>query len=118
MPAQPAATALLVFSKQAGAEVLFASDSVKSVRANAVVGAFEPAEALIRLLADTGLSASRSANGKWLVIASSALTTMTTTAPAPISGPIPVTTEAPTVGARRMANPDERTVQMEVVQVT
>ncbi len=67
IPAQPASSALVTFSKLTGAEVLFAADKVEGIRANAVTGALEPGEALARLLAETGLVASQRAPGKWVI---------------------------------------------------
>ena len=70
LPAQAAGVALLAYSTQAGAGVLFASGQVAGIRTNAVIGLHEPAEAMMRLLADTGLAAARSASGKWIITAS------------------------------------------------
>src|SRR3954463_5853082 len=112
IPSQPASTALLAFSRQAAAEVLFASDTVKSVRANTVVGSFEPAEALIRLLADTGLSASRSGNGKWLVITSSASPTVAVASAPAVSS----MTAEPVIPQRRATSNDDHPLQMEAME--
>ncbi|MFO1451275.1 MAG: TonB-dependent receptor [Opitutaceae bacterium] len=49
------------FSEQSGHQVLFPTDLVKNVRTNAVRGTLTAREALERLLADTGLSASQDA---------------------------------------------------------
>ncbi len=59
---------MLGFSRQASTEVLFASDQIAGVRTNAVVGRYEPAAAKMRLLADTGLAATRIASGKWIIM--------------------------------------------------
>lgn len=67
VPAQPAAAALLEFSRQSGVEVLFPSDELRGVTAAAVHGPLEPETALTRLLADTGFSARRSRAGKFVV---------------------------------------------------
>jgi iron complex outermembrane receptor protein len=67
LPAQPAADALLAFSRQAGVEVLFSFDELKTVQSTAVAGQFEPDEALRRLLRDTGFAARRSFTGKYVV---------------------------------------------------
>jgi len=69
LPAQPAASALLAFSKQAGVEVLFSYDELRKVRSNAVVGEFEPEAALAELLRGTGFAATRHGDGKFLVAA-------------------------------------------------
>jgi iron complex outermembrane receptor protein len=67
LPAQPAADALLAFSKQAGVEVLFSYDRLAKVTSPAVAGRFEPDEALVRLLEDTGFTARRNGRGKFTV---------------------------------------------------
>ncbi len=68
LPAQPAAGALAAFIRQSGEDVLFVSDGVKDVRTGAVVGAYEPAEALKLLLAGTPLVATPSGAGRWTVV--------------------------------------------------
>lgn len=67
LPAQPAAAALVAFAKQAGVEVLFSFDDLKQVPARAVVGTFEPKDALDVLLRGTGFVATRNAAGKFVV---------------------------------------------------
>lgn len=67
LPAQDAAAALLEFSRQAQAEVLFSFDQLRAVQSAAVAGELEPAEALDRLLAGTGFSARRTGRGKFVV---------------------------------------------------
>lgn len=67
LPAQPAATALLAFAKQAGVEVLFSYDDLKKVQSTSVVGFFEPDTALALLLRGTGFAATPKAPGKFLV---------------------------------------------------
>ncbi len=67
LPAQPAAEALLSYSKQAGVEVLFSFDELLQVRSTAVIGRYEPEPALARLLLDTGFTARRNGRGKFLV---------------------------------------------------
>lgn len=68
LPAQSAAAALLAFSQQTGIEVLFSSDELRRVPAPAVNGAYEPADALNRLLKDTGYAARRQRTGKFVVV--------------------------------------------------
>jgi len=63
---QPAAQALLEFSQQAHVEVLFAFDDLAKVQSTALNGAFEPEEALSRLLRGTGFYARRN-RGKYVV---------------------------------------------------
>ena len=67
LPAQPAGHAVLAFSQQAQAEVLFSSDDLRTVQAAAVSGPHEPAEALALLLAPTGYAARRNLRGKFVV---------------------------------------------------
>lgn len=67
VPAQPAAAALLEFSRQSGVEVLFPYDELRKVPAAAVVGEYEPAAALTLLLRDTGFAARRNELGKFVV---------------------------------------------------
>jgi iron complex outermembrane receptor protein len=67
LPAQPAAEALLVFSRQAKVEVLFSFDELRTVQSTAVLGRFEPGDALVHLLKDTGYTASRNGRGKFVI---------------------------------------------------
>lgn len=67
LPAQPATEALLEFSRQAGLDVLYSFDDLQAVRSNAVEGAFEPDDALARLLAGTGFAARRYSGGQYVV---------------------------------------------------
>lgn len=68
VPEQPASSALMMFAKQAGVEVLFSFDELKKVQANAVAGAHEPEEAIALLLRGTGFKATRNAMGKFVVV--------------------------------------------------
>jgi len=67
IPAQPAPAALMEFSRQARVEVVFSADDLKSIRANEVVGEFEPEAALGLLLKDTGFNSRRNGGGKFVV---------------------------------------------------
>lgn len=58
VPAQDLGTALTVFARISGREVLVASEIVAGKRSAALSGEYEAAVALTRLLADTGLTAS------------------------------------------------------------
>lgn len=69
LPAQPAAQALLAFSAQAEAEVLFPFDALARIPAPAVSGHLEPADALARLLEGSGYAARRNRDGKFVVSA-------------------------------------------------
>jgi outer membrane receptor protein involved in Fe transport len=67
LAAQPAAAALLAFSQQAQVELLFSYAALREVRSTAVVGRYEPAAALDRLLEGTGFVARRNGRGKFAV---------------------------------------------------
>jgi outer membrane receptor protein involved in Fe transport len=67
LPVQPADGALLAFSRQAGVELLFSSADLHQVRSAAVNGSYEPADALTRLLRDTGFAARSNGRGKFVV---------------------------------------------------
>ena len=68
IPAQPAPAALMMFSRQAGVEVVYSYDDLGKVQANEVVGEFEPEEAIARLLRRTGFTARRNGAGKFTVV--------------------------------------------------
>ncbi len=74
IPAQPAPAALMEFSSQAQAEVVYSADDLKSVRANEVMGEYEPEEALGMLLRDTGYTARRNSGGKFVVTRAAIIT--------------------------------------------
>ena len=67
LPAQPAADALLAFSKQTKIEVLFSYDELYKVQSTALNGSYEPEVALVRLLDHTGFTARRNARGKFVI---------------------------------------------------
>lgn len=67
IPAQQADLAVMQFSRQAGVEVLFSSDELKLVQCKAVVGEYEPADAIALLLQDTGFRAKLNRAGKFVV---------------------------------------------------
>ncbi len=67
LPAQPAAEALLAFSRQSGAEVLYSADDLRAVTTRAVIGRFEPMQALDLLLKDTGFAPRRNLRGKFVI---------------------------------------------------
>ncbi|MDI1334699.1 MAG: TonB-dependent receptor [Lacunisphaera sp.] len=69
LPAQPAAEALLAFSTQAKVEVLYSFDELRAIRSAAVIGRFEPEDALVHLVHDTGFTVRRNAAGKFVVLA-------------------------------------------------
>lgn len=57
IPAQPAGSAIAVFAKQSGLQILASEGLLRGKRANAVTGRLEVDAALKRLLAGTGLAA-------------------------------------------------------------
>jgi outer membrane receptor protein involved in Fe transport len=67
IPAQPAADALIVFSKQAGVDVLYSHKDLSGVRSQPVAGEHEPEAALAVLLKGTGFEATRDDSGKFVV---------------------------------------------------
>lgn len=88
LPAQPAADALLAFSKQARIEVLFPFDGLRQVQSTAVTGRFEPAEALDRLLQGTGFAAHRNWRGKFVVAGSRPTGSIRGRLLSPLGGPV------------------------------
>ena len=56
LPADECPKALIEFSQQSHVEVLFRTDNLHSIRTQAVIGEFEPAEALLRMLQGTALT--------------------------------------------------------------
>ena len=68
LPADSAELSLKRFSKQAGIEVVFATQSTTGVRTPEVRGEFNPLEALSRLLAGTPLSARSEDDGHTILI--------------------------------------------------
>jgi iron complex outermembrane receptor protein len=67
IPAQAAADALIVFSKQAGVDVLYSFKDLSAVRSQPLTGEFEPEEGLKVLLKDTGFAAARDEAGKFVI---------------------------------------------------
>ena len=67
LPAQPASDALLAFSAQAKIEVLFSFDDLHQVRSTAVVGRYEPTEAIVHLLRGSGFTARQNGGEKFVV---------------------------------------------------
>ena len=90
IPAQPAADALVVFSKQSGMDVLYSYKDLQAVRSQAVKGDYEPDQALLLLLKDTGFSTTRD-SGKFVVAKAKALT-------GAIRGSLTLPNGAPAVG--------------------
>jgi iron complex outermembrane receptor protein len=67
LPSQSAAEALVAFSQQAHVEVLFAYDELRAVTARPLDGPYEPEDALVRLLKDTGYTARRKSPGRFVI---------------------------------------------------
>lgn len=67
IPAQPAADALLQFSRQAHCNVLFSYDDLSRVASSRIAGHYEPTVALELLLRDTGFSAHRNGTDRFIV---------------------------------------------------
>lgn len=59
IPASTADKSLRLFAAQSGAEVVYPAELVRGVRTPAVQGELTPAEAVVRLLAGTGLESTR-----------------------------------------------------------
>ena len=68
LPAQPADAALMAFCRQADVQLLFPFDELHGRTSSEVAGAFEPGDALKRLLAGTGYEARRNAEGRFMVV--------------------------------------------------
>jgi len=88
VPAQPAADALLAFSKQARIEVLYSFDELRAVPSTAISGKLEPEEAIARLLQGTGYSAHKSWRGKFVVAAAPAAGSIRGRLLSPLGGPV------------------------------
>ncbi|MFC4595486.1 TonB-dependent receptor domain-containing protein [Sphingobium tyrosinilyticum] len=67
IPAQPAETALTVFAKQSGLQILASKSLLRGKRANAVIGRLEVEVALQRLLSGTGLAARQPADASGII---------------------------------------------------
>lgn len=57
IPAQPVTSALRAYAHQAEVQLLVLTDGLEAIRANTVVGSYEPGDALLVLLEGTGLHA-------------------------------------------------------------
>ena len=67
IPAQPASTALSLFSKQSESKVLFPAAELAGVQAKAVKGEMEPLEAIGKLLDGTGYAAKQTGAANFVV---------------------------------------------------
>lgn len=70
--AQPAASGLNEFARQADVTLIFSYDSVSGVTSRPLLGWFSVDEGLARLLHGTGLSYRKSSDGTYLVCPSGA----------------------------------------------
>lgn len=68
VPAQPAATGVAAFARQADVQVLVSAADAQDRRTNAVRGAYSVTEGLRMLLAGTGLSAQSTGPQTWTVV--------------------------------------------------
>ncbi len=82
IPTQPAATAIPLFAKQSGLQVLANGADLDGVTTNAVNGSFTSDEALHRLLSGSKLATRVSANGAVLIVDTTAATAAGASAPA------------------------------------
>lgn len=67
LPAQSADRALLAFARQAKVEILFSSSELRQKQSTAVIGRYDPEQALVLLLRETGFTPRRTGEGKWIV---------------------------------------------------
>ncbi|MFO1448287.1 MAG: TonB-dependent receptor [Opitutaceae bacterium] len=67
IPPQPAPTALDLFVKQSGAQIVYLAADIKEAHTNAVKGTLEPNAALEALLKDTGIAATESKPGQFTI---------------------------------------------------
>ncbi|HYC70216.1 MAG TPA: TonB-dependent receptor [Opitutaceae bacterium] len=67
LPAQSAATAMVQLSEQARVEIVFPYDELHRVPVPALRARLEPAEAITRILRDTGYAAHRYGRGKYVI---------------------------------------------------
>jgi iron complex outermembrane receptor protein len=74
IPAQPADSALLAFSRQANVEVLFSFDELHRAQSAEFTGRCDPREALDRILSGTGFSAQSSGKDRYVVTAAAVRT--------------------------------------------
>lgn len=72
LEAQSATTAIPQFGRQAGIQIIASTEILQNVRTNAVRGEVDVDAALRMMLQDTGLKATRNANGDYVIMAESA----------------------------------------------
>jgi iron complex outermembrane receptor protein len=69
IPAQDLGRALNTFARQSNQQLLYSPDLVRGRRAPALAGSYAPDQALRKLLNDSGISVSRTANGAFVLAA-------------------------------------------------
>src|SRR5690348_15591999 len=69
IPAQDLGRALSDFARQSNQQLLYSPDLVRGRRASALTGNYAPDQALRKLLNDSGISVSRTANGAFVLAA-------------------------------------------------
>jgi outer membrane receptor protein involved in Fe transport len=72
LPSQPAETGISAFARQADVQILVSAVDARGRRTNAVRGRFSVPQALVALLAGSGLSAQQTGPSTWTVVRSSA----------------------------------------------
>ncbi|MFT4256193.1 MAG: TonB-dependent receptor [Pseudoxanthomonas sp.] len=87
IPAGKLDAALNALSRQSGAELIYQPDQVRNLRTAGARGQYTPAQALERLLAGSGLIASRDASGALLVTQAAAAAPKPAPAPTPQTAP-------------------------------
>ncbi|MFT3761291.1 MAG: TonB-dependent receptor [Pseudoxanthomonas sp.] len=102
IPAGDLDSALNALSRQSGAELIYRPDQVRNLRTAGARGKYTPAQALDRLLAGSGLVASRDASGALLVTQAAAAK--------PVPAAAPQTAPAPAA--------EQPIAEIETVQVT
>jgi hypothetical protein len=68
IPAQPVATGVATFARQAGVQILITAQEAEGKRTNAIKGAFSVEEGLKQLLRGTGLRANNSGPQAYIVV--------------------------------------------------
>jgi iron complex outermembrane receptor protein len=63
IPAQPVQSAMTLFARQSGVQILFPYDHVQGMRTRAIQGRMTPADAIARMIAGTNLTIARSGDG-------------------------------------------------------
>lgn len=78
IPAQPVASAMSIYARQSGVQILFPYDRVRSMRTHTISGIMTPDAALSQMIEGTGLKVARSGNGVVALAATNSDTSMAT----------------------------------------